>query len=105
MEEENDLARFLADPENVNAFVGIGVTQSLGYGLTEDGKWGKIEKCHHEYNLEKSSASGLYQGIDEGWVTEPFCNTHDIDPAMGEEEQAEWDDGLDPCQHVLRIMV
>ena len=42
MEEENDLARFLADPENVNAFVGIGVTQSLGYGLTEDGKWGKI---------------------------------------------------------------
>ena len=44
MEEENDLARFLADPENVNAFVGIGVTQSLGYGLTEDGKWGKIEK-------------------------------------------------------------
>ena len=47
----------------------------------------------------------LNQGIDEGWVTEPFCNTHDLDPAMGEEEQAEWDEGGDPCQHVLRIMV
>jgi hypothetical protein len=47
----------------------------------------------------------LRQGIEEGWITEPFCNTHDIDPGMGEEEQKEWDDGFDPCQHVLRIMV
>jgi hypothetical protein len=47
----------------------------------------------------------LRRGIDEGWVTEPFCNTHDIDPGMGEEEQEEWDQGLDPCQQVLRLMV
>jgi hypothetical protein len=47
----------------------------------------------------------LRRGIEEGWVTEPFCNTHDTDPGMGEEEQQEWENGFDPCQHVLRIMV
>ena len=47
----------------------------------------------------------LREGIEKGWVTEPFCNTHDIDPGMGEDEQEAWNEGLDPCQHVLRIMV
>jgi hypothetical protein len=55
-------------------------------------------------NEEKRFGTWLRQGIDEGWITEPFCNTHDIDPAMGEEEQEEWENGGDPCQHVLRIM-
>jgi hypothetical protein len=56
-------------------------------------------------NNEEEFGAWLNQGIEEGWVTEPFCNTHEIDPAMGEEEQAEWEAGGDPCQHVLRIMV
>lgn len=47
----------------------------------------------------------LRQGIENSWVTDPFCNTHDIDPAMDEEEQEEWEKGGDPCQHVLRILV
>lgn len=47
----------------------------------------------------------LEQGIKNGWVTTPFCNTHDVDPGMTEEEQEDWDSGLDPCQHVLRILV
>ena len=55
--------------------------------------------------IDEKFGAWLNQGIDEGWVTEPFCKTHEIDPAMGEEEQAEWDEGGDPCQHVLRIMV
>jgi hypothetical protein len=47
----------------------------------------------------------LNKGIESGWITEPFCNTHEIDPGMDEEEQEEWEQGFDPCQHVVRIMV
>jgi hypothetical protein len=45
----------------------------------------------------------LENGIERGWVTEPFCNTHDGDPYMNEEEQKEWEEGGDPCQVVLKI--
>jgi hypothetical protein len=47
----------------------------------------------------------LQIGIDKGWVTEPFCYTHDGDPYMTEEEQQEWEDGGDPCAPVLKILV
>ena len=45
----------------------------------------------------------LNNGIDRGWITEPFCNTHDGDPYMSEEEQEEWESGGDPCQVVFKI--
>jgi hypothetical protein len=45
----------------------------------------------------------LENGIERGWVTEPFCNTHEGDPYMNEEEQQEWEEGGDPCQVVLKI--
>jgi hypothetical protein len=64
-----------------------------------------IEWVYNINMIDEKFGAWLNQGIEEGWVTEPFCNTHDIDPAMGEEEQAEWEAGGDPCQHVLRIMV
>ena len=41
--------------------------------------------------------------IKRDWVTEPFCNTHDGDPYMTDEEQEEWEAGGDPCQVVLKI--
>lgn len=44
-------------------------------------------------------------GIDMGWITEPFCNTHDGDPYMTEEEEKEWEEGGDPCQHVVKLLV
>jgi len=48
----------------------------------------------------------LQNGIERGWVTEPFCNTHDGGyQYMSEEELEEWESGGDPCQHVLRIMI
>lgn len=47
----------------------------------------------------------LQIGIDKGWVTEPFCNTHDGDPYMTEEEEQEWEDGGDPCLPVIKILV
>jgi hypothetical protein len=45
----------------------------------------------------------LENGIERGWVTEPFCNTHEGDPYMTYEEAAEWEEGGDPCQVVLKI--
>ena len=45
----------------------------------------------------------LNNGIDRGWVTEPFCNTHEGDPYMTEEEEQEWEEGGDPCQVVIKI--
>ena len=46
----------------------------------------------------------LQVGIDKGWVTEPFCYTHDGDPYMSEEEEKEWEDGGDPCAPVIKIL-
>ena len=45
----------------------------------------------------------INNGIERRWITEPFCNTHDGDPYMSEEEIEEWDQGGDPCQVVFRI--
>ena len=46
----------------------------------------------------------LENGIERGWVTEPFCNTHEGDPYMTEEEEKEWEDGGDPCCHVVKFL-
>jgi hypothetical protein len=46
----------------------------------------------------------LQIGIDKGWVSEPFCYTHDGDPYMTEEEEQEWEDGGDPCSPVIKIL-
>jgi hypothetical protein len=45
----------------------------------------------------------LNNGIERGWITEPFCNTHEGDPYMTEEEEKEWEAGGDPCQLVTKI--
>ena len=60
----------------------------------------------HEEDLspeEQEFGIWLSNGIERGWVTEPFCNTHDGDPYMTDEEQQEWEEGGDPCQVVLKI--
>ena len=45
----------------------------------------------------------LTNGIERGWVTEPFCNTHEGDPFMTEEEEQEWEAGGYPCKLVVKI--
>lgn len=45
----------------------------------------------------------LQIGIDKGWISQPFCYTHDGDPYMTEEEK-EWEDGGDPCSHVVKFI-
>lgn len=44
-------------------------------------------------------------GIAAGFITEPFCHTHDGDPYMTEEEEKEWEDGGDPCMAVVKVIV
>ena len=46
----------------------------------------------------------LTNGIERGWVTEPFCNTHEGDPFMSDEEAQEWEEGGDPCQVVIKLV-
>jgi hypothetical protein len=45
----------------------------------------------------------LEYGKKQGWIIpKVFCNTHDGVP-MTDEEMTEFDDGGDPCIHVIRI--
>lgn len=46
----------------------------------------------------------LIEGISKGWVSEPFCHTHNGDPYMTYEEEQEWEDGGDPCMHVVKLL-
>jgi hypothetical protein len=59
-----------------------------------------IQGSEADYN---ERAIWLENGIERGWITEPFCNTHDGDPYMSDEEQEEWEAGGDPCQVVFKI--
>lgn len=41
-------------------------------------------------------------GIEKGWCGPPVCYTHDGLP-MSENEMQGFDDGQDPCMHVVRM--
>lgn len=40
---DKELIQFLADPDNVNKFIGTAITLSLGFELTEDGNWVRLD--------------------------------------------------------------
>ena len=44
----------------------------------------------------------IQHGYDQGWVGPPICDTHDGTP-ISEEEFAQFEDGGDPCVHILRL--
>ena len=44
----------------------------------------------------------LEMGVANGWCSRDFCYTHDS-PEMTDAENAEWDDGYDPCIHCVRL--
>ena len=44
-------------------------------------------------------------GYDKGWISDVFCNTHDGDPYMSEEEEQEWEQGGDPCMSVFKVLI
>jgi hypothetical protein len=59
-----------------------------------------------EDNKEELFGNWLREGIEMGWITDPYCATHDGGMQYWSEEEAqEWEDGGDPCQHVVRIMI
>ena len=41
-------------------------------------------------------------GVKHGLCSEQFCMTHDASP-MSESEDAAWEEGWDPCCHVVRL--
>ena len=41
-------------------------------------------------------------GLEKGWCGPPVCYTHDGLP-MSENEMQGFDDGQDPCMHVVRM--
>ena len=57
------------------------------------------------YNYMEEINEWLAIGIEKGWVSEPFCHTHNGDPYMTEEEEREWEDGGDPCMTVVKILI
>ena len=57
-------------------------------------------------SLDKATVwEWIDHGIQQGWITEPFCYTHDGDPYMTEEEEAEWEEGGDPCSPVTKFLI
>lgn len=57
---------------------------------------------------EQQTPATLEEWIDFGvaneWISRPYCGTHDVTP-MTPEEEAEWDDGSDPCSVLVRVWV
>jgi len=55
-------------------------------------------------NENESFEEWYRTGFDNGWITDPFCQTHDGGYSyMTEEEVKEWEEGGDPCMTVARI--
>jgi hypothetical protein len=44
----------------------------------------------------------LQIGVDNKWCGPAVCATHDGIP-MSEAEEEEWEQGSDPCQHIVRL--
>lgn len=44
----------------------------------------------------------LAQGMSQGWCGPAVCSTHDGTP-ISETEEAEFDEGDDPCLHIIRL--
>ena len=44
----------------------------------------------------------LQTGINNKWIGPAICATHDGIPSSPQEEQ-QWENGQDPCQHILRL--
>jgi hypothetical protein len=54
---------------------------------------------------EEKYLEWLDEGIKAGYISKPFCYTHDGDPYMTEEENDAWEEGGDPCSPVVKLIV
>ena len=55
-------------------------------------------------NEEITFDEWLSIGMENKFVGPPVCSTHDGIPTTEDEDMA-WDEGSDPCIHVLRLYV
>jgi hypothetical protein len=47
----------------------------------------------------------LRVGVKAGWISTPYCMTHDGNyEYMSEEERKEWDEGNDPCHVSISVL-
>ena len=47
----------------------------------------------------------LRVGVKAGWISAPYCATHDGNyNYMTEEEAREWDEGGDPCHLTISLL-
>jgi hypothetical protein len=47
----------------------------------------------------------LLIGIKMGWISKPYCATHDSNyEYMTEEEREEWEEGNDPCHVAISVL-
>lgn len=47
----------------------------------------------------------LDKGIENGWVSKPYCETHEGGSEYQTEfEKEQWEQGFDPCQTVIRVL-
>ena len=52
--------------------------------------------------MDLTFSEWMTYGVEKGWCGPPVCYTHDGLP-MSEQEYAEFDEGHDPCTHVVRM--
>lgn len=45
----------------------------------------------------------LENGVSRGWISKPFCETHEGGP-MSDEEMEEWENGQDPCAFHIKLL-
>lgn len=62
---------------------------------------------NQDLNIEEQEFGiWLANGVERGWISNPYCNTHDGGyEYMSIEEIEEWEAGGDPCEHVIRIFI
>ena len=47
----------------------------------------------------------LRLGMRMGWISKPYCMTHEGNyEYMNEEEREEWDEGGDPCHTAISVL-
>ena len=47
----------------------------------------------------------LRLGVKQGWISKPYCATHEGNyDYMNEEERNEWDEGGDPCHIAVSVL-
>lgn len=53
---------------------------------------------------ETDFSTWLSVGIEHGWVSPPYCATHDGPPLTADERDLDEDDFYDFCVHAVRLL-